>query len=958
MEWQNPQAFYFVLPLLAGWLVLALYARGRRARAALAFAQSGMRERLMPVASSGRFWTKTILFALALLFGLLALARPRFGTYFEEVRPRGADIYVLIDVSKSMLADDVPPSRLARAKADVAQLLNTLNGERVGLIAFAGKAAVKVPLTTDYGFFRIGLNELDPNSAPRGGTAIGDAIRKALEVMPPESERDRAILLITDGDDQESYPKEAAEKAAEQHVAIYAVGLGDPNQGARVPVKASQEAQPSAFMTHNGEQVWSKLNDPLLREIALKTGGVYVPARTSAYDLGELYKSELSKRRGGDAKITRRERTAEQYQWFLGLAIVCWLIEMMIPLYSQQPQPGRLPSPKPARAAVAKTVAALLLLSSFRAPGAEDSRELVREGIQHYEKSEFDAAADKFKASDEATQQEEGPANAIAAFDLACAYHRKGDTEKAREQYLKAALSKDRSISSTALYNLGNLSAEKARTLAGEKPEEVEPDKREEILNTLKEAVVQYRNCLDVQPTHAAARKNIELIRQWIKLYKEKWRQRDREKLRHEMDLLQFLEYLIGAEQGLRQNILKMDGSTPLDAFADHKRAQDELIEEIEPLKEKISAALKAPQQPQPPGVVGAPPTDPVVDPKKAEEMLKALNGFADQAGRRMLEASAALNDRKPPDAASAQKLAIDELEKIWSLAAPFQALLQRAYREQSELVSTLDPDAKLQPVEGPVTKGLKWFQNTFGLKDSPKNREKVPALNEKDAPKFSEQETAELHQSQEANLRRTTMMKIKAGLELEQLKKQPAPAPQPPQPDPKDPKAAAPQPDPEAVKKGLEKAVELAPQAEEAMKLAIESLKQKNTVSATPHAEHARRILEDILKAQPQQKQDDQQKKDEQKNQDQNKQDQQKNDQQKKDDQEKQDKKDQQKKDEQNKEQQNQPQAGDKNQPMSKEQAEAILRQIREREQERRKKQQEEKAKVLVPSGGVDKDW
>jgi len=954
MEWLYPQAFYFVLPLLLAWLGLAVYARGRRLRAAAAFADAGMRARLLPALSGGRFWVKTILFALGIGFALLALARPRFGTYFEEVRPRGADIYTLIDVSKSMLADDVTPSRLGRAKADVAQLLNTLKGERVSLIAFAGKAAVKVPLTTDYGFFRIALDELDPNSAPRGGTAIGDAIRKALEVMSPESERDRAILLITDGDDQESYPKEAADKAAEQHVSIYAVGLGDPTQGARVPVKSDSDAAPSSYVTHNGEQVWSKLNDPLLREIALKTGGVYVPARTSTYDLGELYKAELSKRRSGDAATTRRERTAEQYQWFLGLALLCWITEMLLTLYSKQPLPGRAPAPKATR--IVKTTAALLALIVFsqaQALAEEDSRELVREGIQHYEKGELDPAAEKFKTSDEATLKEEGPANAIVAFDLACTLHRKGDTEKAREQYLKAALAKDRSISSTALYNLGNLSAEKGRTLAGEKPEEIAPDKRQEILDTLKEAVVQYRNCLDVQPQHPAARKNIELIRQWIKLYKEKWRQRDREKMRQEMDLLQFLEYLIGAEQALRQNVMKMNASTPLDAFANHKRAQDELTEEIDPLKEKIKAALNKGQQQQPglPTVVGQTPPRVVVDPKKTEEALKALNGFADQAGRRMLEASAALNERKPADATVAQKQVIDEFEKIWSLAAPFQVLLQRAFREQTGLVATLDPDGKHQQEENAASQGVSWFRNAFNL--NRKEREKKdPAPLPQAAPKFSDVEITELDAEQEANLRRTTMMRIKAGLELEELKKQPPPPQQPVQPDPKAPDPEPQAPDPEAVKKGLEKAVELAPQAEDAMKLAIERLKQKDPVAATPDAEKARKILEEILKAQPQQKKDDKK--------DQDKKEQDKKDEQKKDQNkdEQKDQKDKDKQDEKEKKDEQKPQSGgDQKQPMSKDQVEALLRQIREREQDRRNKQKEQKA-IIVGPGAVDKDW
>ena len=241
MEWQHPQWLYLILPLAAAWLALSLYSRRRRRRAAEAFVAQAMWSRILPADSRARFWVKLLLRETALVTGLVALAGPRFGTQYEDVIPRGSDLYVLIDVSRSMLAEDVPPSRLGRAKADVAALVNRLEGERVGLIAFAGQAVVKCPLTVDYDAFRRSLDELDPGSAPRGGTAIGDAIRKALEVFQARADRDQAILLITDGDDQQSYPLEAAAVAAERHVTIFTVGLGDADHGARIPQGARSQ---------------------------------------------------------------------------------------------------------------------------------------------------------------------------------------------------------------------------------------------------------------------------------------------------------------------------------------------------------------------------------------------------------------------------------------------------------------------------------------------------------------------------------------------------------------------------------------------------------------------------------------------------------------------------------------------------------------------------------------------
>ena len=329
MDWQFPQALYLILPLCSGWFALAIYSRGKRAAARSVFMMQPMMKRMMPPLSATRFWLKLILMEIAIVSGLVALAGPQFGEQYEVVIPRGSDLYVMIDVSRSMLADDVLPTRLGRAKADVSALVNRLEGERIGLIAFAGQAVVKCPLTVDYDSFRRALDELDPNSAPRGGTAIGDAIRKALEVFNANADRDQAILLITDGDDQDSYPLEAATVAAERQVTVFTVGLGDSERGSRVPLKGNS----TAFTEYEGQQIWSKLDNKLLQEIALKTSGVYIPAGTRAYDLGQLYADHLQGRRGKEAEGQQRMRRGERYQIFLAIALFALLVEQCLSPY-------------------------------------------------------------------------------------------------------------------------------------------------------------------------------------------------------------------------------------------------------------------------------------------------------------------------------------------------------------------------------------------------------------------------------------------------------------------------------------------------------------------------------------------------------------------------------------------------------------------------------------------------
>jgi len=332
MTWEFPQALY-LLWLAPLWVALALYARSKRRRAAEAFIAAPMQGKLLPSERPWRFWSKTLLGAAALVCGLLALARPRWGEYFMELRPRGADLYVLLDVSRSMLAEDVVPSRLERAKADIKTLLSRLQGERVGLIAFAGRPTVRCPLTSDYGFFRLVLDETGPGSAPRGGTNIGDAIRKALEVLPKDAARDQALLVITDGGDQESFPLDAADAAAERKVLIFTVGLGDAAQGARVP-----DRKPGTWVTHEGQQVWSKLDTSLLGELARRTSGAFVAAGTQSYDLGQIYAERLANLRGEAGTELRRKRQQEQFQIFVGLALLFLLLDLLILAYPPREQ--------------------------------------------------------------------------------------------------------------------------------------------------------------------------------------------------------------------------------------------------------------------------------------------------------------------------------------------------------------------------------------------------------------------------------------------------------------------------------------------------------------------------------------------------------------------------------------------------------------------------------------------
>jgi Ca-activated chloride channel family protein len=198
---------------------------------------------------------------------------------------------------------------------------------------FAGKPVVKVPLTTDRGFFEMMLDGVDTSSAPRGGTLIGDAIRKAIEAMPERGDRDQAIVLITDGEDQESAPAEAAKHAAERGIKIFTVALGDSTEGARIPVRGADGQR--TYLKYAGSEHWSKVDEKLLEQIALATGGAYIPAGTKAYDLGEVYDDHLAELTHGEFRSEKRRRYHEQFQWFLCFGLGLLLVQMAVPAYSK-----------------------------------------------------------------------------------------------------------------------------------------------------------------------------------------------------------------------------------------------------------------------------------------------------------------------------------------------------------------------------------------------------------------------------------------------------------------------------------------------------------------------------------------------------------------------------------------------------------------------------------------------
>lgn len=319
-----------LLWLLPGLLALWGFAAWQRRRALERFAAAPLMSRInQQLHPLRRRWKQALILA-ALAFIIAGLARPAWNPQPQVVNREGRDVVFIVDVSRSMLAEDLAPNRLERAKLAIRDCLEGLNGDRVGLIAFAGTSVVKCPLTLDYGFFRMMLEEIGPQDISRGGTRIGDALRKALnEVFDGQDKEFRDIILITDGDDQESAPVDAAKEVGEAGIRIIAIGLGDETQGQRIPVTDEQGRK--SFLTYQGEEVWTRLNGGALREVAAATpDGKYLNVATGAFDLNTIYQEFIAsakKKALDDSRVTLYD---EKFQIFLATGFLLLCAETLI----------------------------------------------------------------------------------------------------------------------------------------------------------------------------------------------------------------------------------------------------------------------------------------------------------------------------------------------------------------------------------------------------------------------------------------------------------------------------------------------------------------------------------------------------------------------------------------------------------------------------------------------------
>ncbi|MEO6348607.1 MAG: VWA domain-containing protein, partial [Aquaticitalea sp.] len=323
----DEKIWFWVLVIIPVILLIFLGLQFWKYRAQKKFANKAMFKKLSPNTSLFKSILKIILLCLAFACLSIALVNPKIGTKLETVKREGVDIVFAVDVSKSMLAEDVAPNRLEKAKQLVTQIINNLASDRVGIIAYAGKAFPQLPITTDYGSAKMFLQSMNTDMMSSQGTAINEAINLAKTYYDDSDQTNRVLIIISDGEDHSNVSAKVAEEAGEDGIRIFTIGVGTA-KGDRIPEKQNGIVQ-SYKKDNNGETVITRLDEPTLKEIAKEANGVYINGNKTNAVIDEI-RDILNKMDKKEFEAKQFADFESQFQWFLGAAIFLLFIDIFL----------------------------------------------------------------------------------------------------------------------------------------------------------------------------------------------------------------------------------------------------------------------------------------------------------------------------------------------------------------------------------------------------------------------------------------------------------------------------------------------------------------------------------------------------------------------------------------------------------------------------------------------------
>jgi len=497
MTFGAPQWF---LALLIVPFLFVLFVRAER-QATLRLRQF-VSERLLPdlarTVDRRRRNLRFVLVLLGLALALTALAQPRWGYIYDDAKRKGLDLILAADTSRSMLSNDVPPNRLQRVKLAAQDLINELQGDRVGLVAFAGRAFLQAPLTIDYDAAVEAINDLDTNTIPEGGTNISEAIDLAVRTFGKSAIGNRAVIIFTDGEELSGDALKAAKAAANAGVRVFTVGVGTP-EGSLIPIASGEGGGNTFVKDSKGQVVKSKLDEKRLKEIAESTGGFYIHLEDGPRTMKHLFTEGLTKMQAGDIDARLSRRPIERYQWPLGAAMFFLTASFLM----RERRRLRAAGPRSVAPKRALAIAALLFLLANASFGAAP-------GLDAYRQDKFSEAYQEF----EKTLKEHPQTGATdkIEFDAGAAAYKMKDFSKALNSFSQALLSQDAGLQGKSHYNLGNTLYQRGET----------QKKDDEKLKDWTNALQHYEQTLKLAPKNKEAQENLEYVKKKIEELKQK----------------------------------------------------------------------------------------------------------------------------------------------------------------------------------------------------------------------------------------------------------------------------------------------------------------------------------------------------------------------------------------------------------------------------------------------------
>lgn len=476
MRFVNP----YILNLLWALIIvfgIMVYGILRRKKIVASFAKSDILHVIAPKFDPKRSWFKACLIIIASAFAIIALAGPQMGFKWQKTNQKGVDIMIALDCSKSMLAQDIKPNRLERAKREIIDLLHMMRSDRAGLVAFSGQAILQCPLTLDHETFNIFLKVLNPGFLPVGGTNLGQAIEECYKGFEKDSDTQKAIIIITDGESTTGDVELIARKMAKEDIKIFCIGVGD-LAGAPIPDKEG-----GFIKDARGNIILSKVDEKGLEKIADLTSGLYVRSVAGDMDLDMIYKDKILGTMERKTLTSGKKRVWEdRFQWFLFPALILLLIELFLSTTKRiKPRKNLL--------SIIVFVFALTLcwFSNSSIVEAKTVSSSVKSGISAFDEQNYNQAKKYFIDA-----QLEDPENSKLYYNIGAAAYMNEEYDQAKTNFKHALESDDKNLRHNARYNLANTQYR---------------------LGNLEDAIKEYENILREFPEDTKTKENLEFVK-------------------------------------------------------------------------------------------------------------------------------------------------------------------------------------------------------------------------------------------------------------------------------------------------------------------------------------------------------------------------------------------------------------------------------------------------------------